>query len=78
VTSRELKFSVDSVSYFQVLPAEALCSGEFEVHDEDLIKGSLTEINQWGKSLPRRFAMQVAFPVSVPIPERASLEMLYA
>lgn len=64
VTSRELRFTVGDAQYSEMLAAEDLLSVPFDVIDGDEIAGSLIDVNRWGKPLPRRFAIQVAFPLA--------------
>lgn len=70
VTSRELEFKVGEQVYSVVLPPESVSSEKFDVLNGDLVEGALVDVNQFGKSLPRSFLIEVVFPVDESVPDQ--------
>ena len=70
VTSRSLEFKVGDIIYSFTLHAEAVSSEKFDVLDGDFVEGALVDSNQWGKSLPRSFSIEVVFPVDHSVPDQ--------
>ena len=70
VTQRELEFKVGEVLYSVILAAESVSSDKFDVLDGEIVEGALVDVNQWGKSFPRTFSLEVVFPVDNSVPDQ--------
>lgn len=76
VTSREMEFQVGGTTYTVILNAESVATEKFDVLDGQIIEGMLVDVNQWGKSLPRTFMLEVVFPVDQSVPDQPGMVTL--